>query len=69
MSEEKKERMRGIKAELDNLLANSPVSPGSVLSEAAMRECLRWNWAKKDPSGNFVPTDLGKAMAGREGET
>lgn len=69
MSEEKKERMRSIKAELDNLLVNSPVSPESVLSAAAMQECLRWNWAKKDSGGNFVPTDLGKAMAGREGET
>lgn len=68
MSEEKKERMRKISAELKNLVANAPVAPGGVLDQDSILECLKLNWAKKDSNGNFVLTDLGAAMVGRKDE-
>jgi hypothetical protein len=66
MSENKREKMRAIKQEMDHLIKNSPVAVTAVLSTAAMRECLRLNWAQQDGAANFVPTELGKAMMGRK---
>lgn len=68
MSEAKKEKMRAIKAELDNLVANSPVTPENALSPEVMTECLRLKWATRDSNRNFIPTEIGKAMAGRKDE-
>lgn len=69
MSEEKREWMRKVSEELNNLVTNNPVSPEGILSVDALQECLKLNWAKKDENGNFIPTELGKAMSGRKGET
>ena len=68
MSEEKRERMLKINSELNNLVTHNSVPPEGVLYADAIQECLKLNWAKKDESGNFILTELGKAMSGRKGE-
>lgn len=65
MSEEKKERMRKVMEELKNAVNVGPVAPESVICQEAMRECLKLKWVGKDENGNFVPTNVGRALFGR----
>lgn len=67
MSEEKRERMRKIIEELKQTIRVGTISQEGVICREAMLECLNLNWVTLDESGNFVPTDLGKAMVGRTG--
>jgi hypothetical protein len=51
--------------ELKNTISKSPMDPGEVLSQDSINECLKMNWVRKDETGFYVPTELGRAMAGR----
>lgn len=65
MSEEKKAWMRKIMEELKNTVNTGPVAPESVICQEAMRECLKMKWVEKDADGNFIPTNVGRALFGR----
>lgn len=68
MSDEKRERMRKTMIELKNLIEQGAVSPRDILDPAAMTECVHMNWAARRALDSwYVPTELGKAMAGRDG--
>lgn len=68
MSEEKREKLRKTMEELRNLVAKGEVSPQAILDAVAMAECVHMNWAVRRAADSwYVPTELGKAMAGREG--
>jgi len=66
MGEEKREKMRKTMEELKNLVAKEVVPVKDLLDAGAMTECVHMNWAFREGNGNFRPTDLGKAMVGRQ---
>lgn len=51
--------------ELQNIVRNAPLWPGSTLSHATADACVEQGWAERDADGRFVPTDLGRKVAVR----
>lgn len=65
MSEEKRTKLRQVMEELKNTVNKAVVAQEDVISRDAIKECLRLSWVKMDEFGNYVPTELGRAMIGR----
>jgi len=50
---------RHVREEMRNICNNHPLFPGDTISHETANECSRRGWARRDQSGNWIPTEIG----------
>ena len=55
--------------ELHNVCANGPLFAGDTISHETANELVATGWARRNPKGEFVATDEGRAVIARAKRT